>query len=82
MQACAHAYEHDAAHGAEPFERRTYGYDCVNVVLTEAPDGKFLVSFTERETPSAEETERRYDHTSSPNHLVRREECTTQASER
>lgn len=50
---------------------RLYGYDCVDVHLLDQPDGKLKVSFTDRETiPTAEEIERRYDHSKHPNKLM------------
>jgi hypothetical protein len=50
---------------------RLYGYDCVDVHLVNEDDGRVAVSFTDRaEIPTAEEIERRYDHTRHPNRLV------------
>jgi hypothetical protein len=43
-----------------------YGYDMVNVAISET--GK--VTFTDREAPTAEEIEERYDHSAHPNQLV------------
>lgn len=56
----------------EPDDLRFYGYDCVDIALRDQPDGRVEVAFTDRETvPTAEEIERRYDHTKHPNRLVR-----------
>lgn len=50
-------------------EDRLYGYDCVDVRLRDQDDGSVKVEMTPREViPTAEEIERRYDHT-RPNHL-------------
>lgn len=54
----------------EPEKRRLYGYDCVDVHLHDQEDGSVKVEFTETETPSAEDVERRYDHSAHPNSLV------------
>lgn len=51
---------------------RLYGYDCVDVQMTKAGK-RTRVRFTEKAPPSAEEVERRYDHTVHPNRLVARE---------
>lgn len=55
----------------EPAERRLYGYDCVDVRLLDQPDGMVKVAMTEREAPSAEEIEARYDHAQPVNPLMR-----------
>lgn len=58
----------------EPDELRFYGYDCVNVAMRDEPDGALTVTITERDViPTAEEIERRYDHTKHPNPLVQKE---------
>lgn len=55
----------------EPDDLRFYGYDCVDVGLKDHPDGSVTVSFAAREKqPTAEEIERRYDHTKHPNRLM------------
>jgi hypothetical protein len=55
----------------EPFERRIYGYDAVNLKISGEP-GKLRVKMTPRaELPTAEQMERRYDHTRHPNPLMR-----------
>lgn len=55
-------------------DHRLYGYDCVNVKLLDQPDGRVKVVMSDRETlPTAEEIERRYDHTLHPNSLMRTE---------
>ena len=50
---------------------RLYGYDCVDVHFHDLPGGGLKVEFVERATPSAEEVEKRYDHTQHPNPLMR-----------
>lgn len=56
----------------EPFERRVYGYDAVDLKITCGSDGKHAVTMTPRDVlPSAEEIERRYDHSRHPNPLMR-----------
>jgi hypothetical protein len=51
---------------------RLYGYDCVDVHLTDQEDGSVKVCFAPRaDIPSAEEIEKRYDHGQHPNRLVR-----------
>jgi len=50
-----------------------YGYDMVRVTITQdGPAQPATVTFTEREAPppTAEEIERRYDHSAHPNRLV------------
>ena len=55
----------------EPFERRIYGYDAVELAFAGAP-GEERVTMTPREQlPTAEEIERRYDHSRHPNPLMR-----------
>lgn len=56
-----------------PERERLYGYDCVDVGLDTAPDGRLKVTFTDRPCPTAEEIERRYDHTRHPNRILRTE---------
>ncbi len=52
---------------------RLYGYDCVNVCLTDRPDGGLAVTFKDREDlPTGEEMEARYDHKHHPNPLMKR----------
>jgi hypothetical protein len=52
-------------------DERFYGYDCVHLDI-ERIDGEIVVNFTEREKfATAEEVERRYDHSAHPNALVR-----------
>lgn len=54
-----------------PERERLYGYDCVDVHLSDREGGGVDVAFTERdEGPSAEEIERRYDHSRHPNPLM------------
>lgn len=58
----------------ETDDMRFYGYDCVEVGLTDNEDGSVSVSFADRETvPTAEEIEKRYDHTKHPNRLMAKE---------
>lgn len=53
---------------------RLYGYDCVDVVLQNQPDGTVKVEFADRaDTPTAAEIEARYDHAKHPNRLVQAE---------
>jgi hypothetical protein len=54
-----------------PPAERLYGYDCVDVTLHEREDGGVRVEFAEKDPPSAEDVERRYDHTQHPNRLLR-----------
>ncbi len=50
----------------EPPERRLYGYDCVDVRLVAAPDGRVTIEMKERLTmPTAAEIEARYDHSAT-----------------
>lgn len=54
-----------------PERERLYGYDCVDVVLTDRTDGSLDVAFKPREDiPTAAEIEARYDHSKHPNRLV------------
>lgn len=58
-----------------PEAERLYGYDCVDVLLKDRPDGKVDVEFHERETaPDAAEIERRYDHKQHPNRLMQEQD--------
>lgn len=58
----------------ETDDMRFYGYDCVDVGLTDNEDGSVSVSFADREkVPTAEEIEKRYDHTKHPNRLMAKE---------
>jgi hypothetical protein len=50
---------------------RLYGYDCVNVHLTNQDDGSVKVEMTDRaDAPTAAEIEARYDHKKHPNRLM------------
>lgn len=52
-------------------ETHLYGYDTVDVGVSEDVDGVLHVAFEPRETiATAEEIERRYDHSKHPNSLV------------
>lgn len=54
-----------------PEAERLYGYDCVDVILSDREDGGVKVDFVDKEAvPSADEIERRYDHSKHPNRLV------------
>lgn len=55
-----------------PWAERLYGYDTRDVVIsTKDADGRYAVTFKERETlPTAAEIEERYDHSAHPNLLV------------
>jgi len=58
--------------GCEGDEARLYGYDCVEVTLRSA-DGGVQVLFKDRDAiPSAEEIERRYDHSKHPSPLMQK----------
>lgn len=60
--------------GCATDRERLYGYDCVDVKLTNQDDGTVKVSFTDREDiPTAEEIEKRYDHKSHPNRLMQKD---------
>lgn len=50
---------------------RLYGYDCADVVLSDREGGGVAVTFTDKPVPTAEEIERRYDHSAHPNRLLR-----------
>lgn len=47
-----------------------YGYDGVDLALGDGPEGAVTVAMTPRDLPTAEEIERRYDHTRHPNRLI------------
>lgn len=53
-----------------PEDQRLYGYDCAAVTLDDQPDGSVKVVLADKEPPSVEEIERRYDHARHPNRLV------------
>lgn len=53
-----------------PERERLYGYDCVDVSLSDRDDGGVAVTFADRPCPDAEEIERRYDHRRHPNRLM------------
>lgn len=55
----------------EKEEDRLYGYDCVDVHLTDQEDGTVQVSFADKATPEASDVERRYDHSKHPNPLMK-----------
>lgn len=66
----------DACYSAD---RRFYGYDMVNVRRSPGPLETATFAFEPRpesQTPSADEIERRYDHSLSPNPIVRAEQET------
>lgn len=55
----------------EPREARLYGFDTVHVDFDIQADGRVRLGFRERERlPTAEEIERRYDHSIHPNAMV------------
>lgn len=58
--------------GCEPPRDRLYGYDTVDVTIGRDHEGLQTVRFTERHgpLPTADEIERRYDHTAHPNPLM------------
>lgn len=57
-----------------PAAERLYGYDCVDVMLDDRDDGGIAVRFVDKqETPTADEVERRYDHSKHPNRLMKGE---------
>lgn len=59
----------DALH---PPTERLYGYDTVDVQISETGEGRVTVKMTERtELPTADEIEARYDHSAHPNALVK-----------
>lgn len=49
---------------------RLYGYDGVEVMLSEGEGGKVKVEMYPRDLPSADEIEKRYDHSKHPNRLM------------
>ena len=53
-----------------PEAERLYGYDCTDVYLEDRKDGGVKVRFEDKPAPSAEEIERRYDHSRHPNRLM------------
>ncbi len=59
--------------GCEPARDRVYGYDTLDVTIGRDAEGRQTVTFTERPgpLPTAEEIEKRYDHTAHPNPLVK-----------
>lgn len=55
----------------EPFARRAYGYDTVDLSFTVDEHGRKRIEFTERQQlPTADEIESAYDHSAHPNPLV------------
>jgi hypothetical protein len=58
--------------GCATERERLYGYDCVDVRLVDQEDGTVKVEMVDRDAPSAEEIEERYDHKQHPNRLVRK----------
>lgn len=48
--------------GCHTQQERLYGYDTRTVSITKGEDGRISVTFAEREPPTAEEVEARYDH--------------------
>ncbi len=58
-----------------PAAERLYGYDCVDVVMKGRKDGSLAVEFVDKpELPSADEIERRYDHSRHPNRIIQKEQ--------
>jgi hypothetical protein len=53
-----------------PDAERFYGYDAVDVDLTDDENGRAVVRFTEKPLPTAQEIEARYDHSAHPNRLM------------
>lgn len=53
-----------------PDSERFYGYDCADVSVEDNEDGQAVVRFTDKPAPTAEEIERRYDHSRHPNRLI------------
>jgi len=53
-----------------PAAERLYGYDCVDVTLEDREDGGVSVKFADKPAPTADDIEKRYDHTKHPNRLV------------
>jgi SAM-dependent methyltransferase len=64
---CEHTTLLDAC---APDEDRLYGYDCTDVGFSDRADGGVSVSFADKPPPTAEEVERRYDHSVHPNRLM------------
>ena len=56
--------------GMESPEGRLYGYDGMNVDFDGEENGLLKVTFTPKELPTAEEIEKRYDHSKHPNSLL------------
>lgn len=53
-------------------EDRLYGYDTLAIDINESDDGHFNVAFRPRDVlPTADEIERRYDHSKHPNPLAK-----------
>lgn len=58
--------------GIATHEERCYGYDTLDLNMTEDADGKVTVEFTVRASlPTADEIEARYDHSKHPSPLVK-----------
>lgn len=56
--------------GIAPMEERVYGYDTLDIDMED--DGENVrLTFTPKDAPTAEEIERRYDHSAHPNPLVK-----------
>lgn len=53
-----------------PDAERLYGYDGVDVLFRTTDEGKVKVEMREKDLPSAEEIEHRYDHSRHPNRLI------------
>lgn len=64
---CEHSTLLDAC---APDDERLYGYDCTDVTFADRADGSLAVSFADKPVPTADEIERRYDHTQHPNRLM------------
>ena len=58
-----------------PPAERLYGYDGVDVIFKDGPDGELQLEFQPKPLPSAEEIERRYDHTQPTNRLLAEEKA-------
>ena len=57
-----------------PAAERLYGYDGVDVTLSNRDDGGVKVEFIDKsELPGADEIERRYDHSKHPNRIIQKE---------
>lgn len=55
----------------EPFAKRAYGYDTVDLSITMDAGGQKRITFTEREKlPTADQIEADYDHGAHPNPLM------------